>query len=111
MVLRITYPLTQVAAVRMPERGSEDLVNAVEDMLKEDIQHIILDYQDVQFSSSVEIAEVLVARSMLVERGGRLDVVHLCAQMRSIFQVLKLDRLFDLDRDMQGLLEELSRTP
>lgn len=111
MALRISYPLTQVAVIRMPERCDDDLVSAIEALLEGDMNHVILDYQDVHFSSSVEIAAVLVARSMLVEKGGRLQVVNLCGQMRSIFQVLKLDRLFELDRELSALLEEITHTP
>lgn len=62
----------------------------------------VLDMSQVMFLNSVNIAAIIALRNKVVGAGGKLAIADLKDRVKSIFRVLKLDRLFDLNRTMDA---------
>jgi anti-sigma B factor antagonist len=65
---------------------------------------IVLDLSDATFLDSMTLGVFLTAMKQLRSRGGRLRVVVPRAEIRRIFEMTLLDRVFDLDVTRQDAL-------
>ncbi len=58
---------------------------------------MVLDLAQVGFLNSVNIAAIIAVRNKVVGAGGRFAVANLPEQVKAVFRILRLERLFDLD--------------
>ncbi len=65
---------------------------------------VVLDFSGVQFINSVNIAAVIAVRNRAQTAGIAFHAAGLQERVRSIFRVLRLDRLFPLDLDLATAL-------
>jgi anti-sigma B factor antagonist len=99
-------PRTVVLAVH----GDVDLhvVGKLRDRLGEVIEEtpalLVLDLSGATFLDSTAIAVLLRGMRLLQARGGRFRVVVPSSQIRRIFEMTLLDRVFDLDASRQESL-------
>ncbi|MBA3709712.1 MAG: STAS domain-containing protein [Planctomycetes bacterium] len=63
-------------------------------------RNCVLDLSQVGFLNSVNIAAIIAVRNKVVGAGGKIAVADIKDRVKSIFRVLKLDRLFDLNRTL-----------
>lgn len=63
---------------------------------------VVLDFAQVGFLNSVNIAAIISTRNKVAGAGGKLAVANLKDRIKSVFRVLKLERLFDLDQPLEG---------
>ncbi len=59
-------------------------------------RHLILDFSDVNFLTSLGLALLLTLRKRLAEGGRRLALLNLQPQVYEVFSVTRLDTLFDV---------------
>ncbi len=62
-------------------------------------RRFLLDLGGHAYINSVRIATVIKARRKVEQAGGRLVLANIGPKLHAIFDILKLDRLFDLDLD------------
>ncbi len=66
----------------------------------------MLDLSRVAFLNSVPIAAIIAARNRILAAGGKLVIANLGETVRSVFRVLKLERVFVLDLDLESALAD-----
>lgn len=107
MPLTIERPHESVAIIAIDEACAQSLLEAVEDLAEQGVRTVVIDYDAINFCNSLDIAQVLSARSLLVGLGGRLALCNLKPTVVSIYRVLKLERLFCLTNGRERCLQEL----
>jgi anti-sigma B factor antagonist len=93
-----------VVVVTLGEDECIGLWKALEPHVDAGRKNIVLDMGQVAFLNSVNIAAIIAARNKVVGLGGKLAIADLRDRVRSIFKVLKLDRLFDLGRSLDAAI-------
>jgi anti-sigma B factor antagonist len=78
------------------------------DVIEENPSVIVLDLTGATFLDSTAIAVLLRGMKRLQARGGRLRVVVPRSQIRRIFEMTLLDRVFDLDGSREESLAAAS---
>jgi anti-sigma B factor antagonist len=72
---------------------------------------LIFDFTGVKFFSSQILGLLLEARTRLHPSGGRVVVVALTQQLRRVFRITNLDKIFDFYPDAPAALAQLSAPP
>jgi anti-sigma B factor antagonist len=67
--------------------------------------HVILDLSDTTFLDSMALGVLLRAKKRLALQGGRLDVVVTRPDVRRIFEITMLDRVFELHSSSTAVTE------
>jgi anti-anti-sigma factor len=67
----------------------------------------VLDLAEMKYLNSTSIAAILTARNKAAAHGCRLLVANLGDGIRSVFRILKLERLFDLELTLERALQTL----
>jgi anti-anti-sigma factor len=93
-----------VVVVGLVEDQCGSLWKTLEPFIEAGRKNIVLDMGSIGFLNSVNIAAIIAARNKVVGLGGKLAVADLRDRVRSIFKVLKLDRLFDLNRSLDAAI-------
>jgi anti-sigma B factor antagonist len=108
-------PDSQIVVISI--RGDADLTAASElrDRLGEAIEAgpsgLVLDLTDATFLDSMALGVFLSSMKRLRARGGRFRVVAPREDIRRIFELTLLDRVFDLDRTRQDALAAAGVSP
>ena len=76
---------------------ADELGNRLSDVIDEAPSALILDLSGVTFLDSMALGVLLGSLRRLGETGGQLRVVTSRPEIRRIFEVTLLDRLFDID--------------
>ncbi|MFQ6048804.1 MAG: STAS domain-containing protein [Phycisphaerae bacterium] len=69
-----------------------------------DRRQLVLDFSGVKFLSSQALAVLLNLRSKLQKIKGKLVICGLRAELREVFRITKLERLFEFYADEQQAL-------
>jgi len=69
--------------------------------------HFIIDFKKVGFIDSTGLGILISLMRHLKENGGQLRLVGLQDQVRSIFEITRLFRVFDLSKDVESALKEI----
>jgi anti-sigma B factor antagonist len=91
----------QVVVVKVLEDRCLGLAKVLEPYVDLGRKAFVLDLSQVGFLDSVNIAAIISARAMVQNHGGKLGVANLPEGLKSIFRVLKLERLFRLDESTE----------
>lgn len=83
------------------------LLKLVEPMLEKGRLRYVFDMTNVTFLNSVNIAAIIAARNRIVAAGGKVTVSNLADNIKAVFRILKLERLFDLDSGLEQALAAL----
>jgi anti-sigma B factor antagonist len=89
-----------VVVVTVLEEQCTALWKTLEPFIEAGKRSCVLDMNEVSFLNSVNIAAIIATRNKLVALGGKVAVANIKDRVKSIFRVLKLDRLFDLNRTL-----------
>lgn len=73
------------------------LWKALEPWLGNGKRRIILDFSSVGFINSVNIAQIVALRQRCLPYGSELRVAELHENIKAVFRILRLDKLFRLD--------------
>jgi anti-sigma B factor antagonist len=78
-------------------RSAGELRDRLTDVIRTDPRTVVLDLTDVTLLDSSALGVLLAALKDLRRRGGQLRLVAPGAEVRRIFEVTLLDRVFELD--------------
>ena len=90
-----------VVVFTVAEDQCSSLWKTVEPYLAMGKKSIVLDFTHVNFLNSVNIAAIISTRNKVVAGGGKVAVAEIKDRVKSVFRVLKLERLFDLNLDLK----------
>lgn len=76
------------------------LVTVLEPSLAAGARAFVLNLAGVDYLNSMNIAGLITLRNKLQQKGARMELANVKPQVASILRVLKLERLFALDRDL-----------
>jgi anti-sigma B factor antagonist len=85
-------------------RAASELKDRLGEVIDDSPSAIVLDLTDATFLDSMTLGVFLTAMKRLRARGGRFRVVAPRAEIRRIFEMTLLDRVFDLDVTRQDAL-------
>jgi len=83
------------------------LLKTVEPMLEKGRMRYVFDMSQATFLNSVNIAAIIATRNRIVVTGGKVCVANLADNIKAVFRILKLDRLFDLNLKMDQALAKV----
>lgn len=83
--------------VRIDPDDCAALWRTVEPWLIAGKRQIVLDFAGVDFINSVNIAQVVALRQRAQAAGAGVRVVNLAENIKAVFRILRLDRIFALD--------------
>ena len=66
-----------------------------------DVGQIVLDLSDATFLDSMALGVILAAKKRLTAQHGRLELVVPAPEIRRIFEITMLDRVFDLHESQE----------
>jgi len=91
----------QVLVIAFQAEHYNELWTLIEPYLTAGKRGFVLDCSSVRFLNSLSIASVITARNKITQAGGKLVICGLADHVKSVFRILKLERLFalDLNRD------------
>jgi anti-sigma B factor antagonist len=76
---------------------------------RENSKAIVIDFAGVDFVSSAFVGTLVDLHRKLVPMGVVLRLSSMCPNVHKIFQVTRLDRLFNIDRSSQEAVAAASR--
>lgn len=82
------------------------LWKAIEPWLERGSKRIVLDFTAVTFINSVNIAQVIAVRQRAASHGAEMRVAGLRENIKAVFRILKLDRLFSLDLGVEAAVAD-----
>ncbi|MBA3686176.1 MAG: STAS domain-containing protein [Planctomycetes bacterium] len=91
----------QAVVVVMDNDESATLWRVLEPYVDRGRRTFVLDLGHVTYLNSVAIASIIAARNRILAVGGRFAVANLGETVRAVFRVLKLERVFDLELDVE----------
>ena len=83
---------------------SPRLENSLGSIIKKRPDHVVVDLSGVTFIDSSGMAVLIRAMQNMKEYGGRLTISGLNENVRSIFELARLDQIFVIDPPENGLL-------
>ena len=84
--------------------GAEELESKLTEVIEEGPSAVVVDLSEVTFLDSMVLGVLVQGLKRLRARGGRLRVVVPRTEVRRIFELTHLDRLFELDSTREEAL-------
>jgi anti-sigma B factor antagonist len=89
---------------------SEDLIGRIGDQLYSLVENregtkLLLDFSNVRFVSSSMVGKLINLKRKSVAAQGRVKLCSLAPYLRTIFEVSRLDRVFEIYADEQAALD------
>jgi len=97
VILMQVQEYDQLVAITIENDQCGTLWKTIEPYLSAGKKGVVLDLSQVGYLNSVSIASIIGARNKTSTAGKKMVVANLRDSIKSIFRVLKLERLFDLD--------------
>jgi anti-anti-sigma factor len=94
----------QVTLITILNEECGALLKTVEPMLEKGSLRYVFDMSQVTFLNSVNIAAIIATRNRIVATGGKVVVSNLADNIKAVFRILKLERLFDLTFNLEEAL-------
>jgi anti-anti-sigma regulatory factor len=96
-----------VVVVDIVDEQCGQLAKLLEPQLEAGRRAFVFDLAQAGFLNSVNIASLISARNRIVALGGRVAVANLTDNIKSVFRILKLERLFELDLQLDAALAKV----
>jgi anti-anti-sigma regulatory factor len=97
----------QVTIITVLNEECSALLKTVEPMLEKGRLRYVFDMSHATFLNSVNIAAIIATRNRIVVTGGKVSVSNLADNIKAVFRILKLERLFDLNLDLDQALAQV----
>ncbi len=97
----------QVIVVDIVEEHCGLLTKLLEPQLDAGRRSFVFDLAGAGFLNSVNIASLISTRNRIVAVGGKVAVANLSDNIKSVFRILKLERLFELDLRLDAALAKV----
>jgi len=66
---------------------------------------ILLNFGNVEYLSSAALAKLITLNKKLQQVGGRLSLCNIDPQIYEVFEITKLNKLFNIQTDEQAALQ------
>jgi anti-anti-sigma factor len=96
----------QSVVVTLAGEQCAGLSKLLEPRLERGRRHFILEMSRTSFLNSLNIAAIIAARNKVHAAGGRLVLANLADNIKAVFRILKLERLFVLDHTLESALKQ-----
>ncbi len=80
------------------------LMKTVDSLLEKGRMRYVFDLSQVTFLNSVSIAAIIATRNRITTAGGKVALSNLADNIKAVFRILKLERVFDLTLDLDRAL-------
>lgn len=90
----------QVVVIPVANDQCATIWKQMEPYIAQGKKRFVIDFQSVTFLNSVNIAAVIAARNKAVAGGNKIAIAELRENIKSVFRILKLERLFDLNLNL-----------
>jgi anti-sigma B factor antagonist len=90
-----------IDASEIEQLGTE-LVSLVEEQQK---TQLLLNFEGVEFLSSAALNKLLTLHKRVKQAGGKMRICDLHPQIREVFSLTRLDRMFDIDKSEEVALK------
>lgn len=97
----------QVTIITILNEECGGLLKAVEPLLEKGRLRYVFDMSQATFLNSVNIAAIIATRNRIAAAGGKVAVSNLADNIKAVFRILKLERLFDLNLTLDQALAAL----
>ncbi len=87
---------------RLDAASAKELKNRVSHLVQENRVKLIVDMENVDFIDSSGLGSLVSSLRVVNERGGDVKVVGLQKQVRSIFELTRLHRIFGIFDDVEA---------
>jgi len=71
---------------------------------RQDRRHMVLDFSEVEFMSSSTLGVLLTLRQKLMKVGGRAAICGLRPELRRVFKIAAIEKMFDFYRNEEEAL-------
>jgi anti-anti-sigma factor len=80
----------------------------ISDLVKENIKIIVVDFQDITFMDSSGLGALVLSLKTVRAAGGQILVCSLNDQVRMLFELTSMDRVFEIFQNREELIKNLS---
>ncbi len=94
----------EVTVIEIVNEECQSLMRMVEPMLANGKRAFVFNMAQSNFLNSVNIAAIIATRNKIAAERGKVAVCNLTPNIKAVFRILKLERLFNLDLDLVGAL-------
>ena len=94
----------QVVVIDIVDEQCGQLAKLLEPQLAAGRRSFVFNLDEAKFLNSVNIASLIAARNRIIAAGGKIAVANLADNIKSVFRILKLERLFELDLQLEAAL-------
>lgn len=81
---------------------SPDVKRSFDRVVKEKHDRVIIDLAQVEYVDSSGLATLVEAYKNLKSYGGKLKLAAISSKVRGLFEITKLDKLFDIAEDLDS---------
>ncbi len=93
---------TGIAIISVLETECGSLWEAIAPLVSEEARKaIVLDFSKVAYLNSMNIASIISLRNKLLSQDVGLLLANVQGNIQSVFRILKLERLFNLDLNLE----------
>jgi anti-anti-sigma factor len=96
-----------VVVVNLAGDQCAGLWKLLEPRLERGRRDFVLEMSQTAFLNSLNIAAIISARNKVHAAGGRLVLANLADNIKAVFRILKLERLFVLDHSLESAITQL----
>ena len=94
----------QVTVITILNEECGALLKTVEPLVEKGRLRFVFDMSQATFLNSVNIAAIIATRNRIAAAGGKVAVASLADNIKSVFRILRLERLFDLNLSLDQAL-------
>lgn len=76
--------------------GAEKLKQVLNDILKEKVKEVVIDFEEVTFVGSSGIGKLLLFYKNFTSIGCKVKIANLNNELKALFKTIKLDKLFNI---------------
>lgn len=106
-----TIGATAVATLTVTEltqdEGADQLANLLLELAETGATHFVLDVQNVQYMDTTCLGCLVQALNNLSARGGRIALASLNLNVKDVFKLTRLDRVFPICADAMMAIDEV----
>lgn len=76
--------------------SAENLKKSLHELLEDEIEELSIDFGEVESIGSSGIGALLLTHKEFIARGIKFKIVNVNKEIRALFKIIKLDKLFNL---------------
>ena len=95
--------------IRRPDMSDTTLHQLVKGQLERGKRDILLNFENVEFIDSFGVGEILASYISTQNLGGKLKLVRISKKLYLIFQITKLDTVFEIFADETAALKSFEQ--